>query len=88
LYIADCGNNRIRKVFNGMISTVVVGNCSQHSVELVTPSSVFVSKSGEIYICEQNGHRIKKVDSNGIISTIAGTGFGGYIGHIGLEKNT
>ena len=72
LYIADHGNNRIRKVFNGIITTVVD--------KVLGPSSVFVSKSNEIYICEYRGRKITKVNANGTLSTIAGTGIAGYNG--------
>ena len=62
LFIADSNNNRIRKVVNGIITTVVD--------ELLGPSSVFVSKSNEIYISEQSGHKITKVNANGLISLL------------------
>jgi len=69
-------------VFNGNITTVVGPS------DVVTPSSVFVSKANEIYISEHSGHRIRKVNSNGIISTIAGTGKSGYNGDGDLATNT
>ena len=82
LYFAEYGNNCIRKVCNGMITTVV------GYTELNTPSGVFISKSNEIYIANNGGHKIKKVNSNGIVSTIAGTGEGGYNGDGDLATKT
>ena len=73
LYIAEYSNYLIRKVCNGMITTMV-------GSELRTPSSVFVSKTNEIYIVEYTGQTVKKVNTNGTISTIAGTGIAGYNG--------
>jgi uncharacterized protein (TIGR03437 family) len=86
LYIADSGNNRIRKVSGGLITTVA-GNGTQGysgdngpatSAELNGPQSVAVDSSGNVYIADLSNNRIRKV-SSGAIATIAGngTGFGG-----------
>ncbi len=51
------------------------------SAMLDYPRSVCLDISGNIYIGELNGHRIRKIDAlTGIISTIAGTGTAGYSG--------
>ena len=63
LYICDYGNNCIRKVFNGMITTVVA---HLKNKEMINPTSVFVSKSNEIYIWPifmvKQKNKIKKVN--------------------------
>ncbi len=41
---------------------------------LTGPWNVTVDKTGNIYIADTNNHRIRKVDKNGIITTIAGNG--------------
>ncbi len=84
LYIADCGNGRVRKVTPaGMISTVAGGgdnlNTGQAtSVALGCPSDVAVVKSGPaagaIYIADSADNRIRKVAPDGTISTVVGTG--------------
>lgn len=48
------------------------------------PQGVAVDTSGNIYIADTNNQRIRKVDANGAIITIAGTGRGGYSGDGGL----
>lgn len=81
LYIADSGNNRIRKVSNGVITTVAGnGTCGfsgdngpATNAQLCNPLSVAVDSAGNLYI-EDSG-RIRKV-SNGVITTVAGIGFG------------
>ena len=84
LYIADRDNHRIRKVdaSSGNISTVA-GTGSQGfsgdgaaatAARLSFPSSVAVDGSGNLYIADRNNRRIRKVDSSGNISTVAGTG--------------
>ena len=94
LYIADCQNERIRMVnTKGIISTVAGGDTTGHlgdggpatSAELYNPNGVALDASGNVYIATYYDNRIRKVDANGIISTIAGNGFGfpydgGYAG--------
>jgi uncharacterized protein (TIGR03437 family) len=63
LYIADSGNNRIRKVSGGKISTVL-------STELSTPTSVAVDTAGNIYVADTGNQRIRKLTAAGTITTI------------------
>src|ERR1017187_6806789 len=81
LYIADSGNNRIRKVSNGVITTVA-GNGTQGfsgdngpatSAELADPEGVAVDPAGNLYIADSGNQRIRRV-SNGVITTVAGNG--------------
>jgi len=103
LYIADTGNNRIRKVdTRGMITTVAGNGTEGYSgdggratnAELANPWDVAVDSSGNLYIADTLNNVIRKVDSNGIITTITGNGFcklsryevfnnGGYAGDNG-----
>ena len=87
LYIADYGSSRIRKVSNGVITTVA-GNGTQGysgdngpatSAALFFPSGIAVDAAGNLYIADTYNHRIRKV-SNGVITTVAGNGTGGYSG--------
>jgi uncharacterized protein (TIGR03437 family) len=94
LYVADSGNNRIRKVSNGIISTVA-GNGRSDSVnngdggpatsaQVADPFNVAVDQSGNLYMTDLLS--IRKV-SNGIISTIAGNGRFGFSGDNGPATN-
>ena len=78
---------------NGIITTVAGGGgssctgtdfvgdgCPATGVGLNYPSAVAVDDARNLYIAELFGLRIRKVDINGIISTIAGTGTAGYNG--------
>lgn len=94
IYISDGLNNRIRKVNKSTgIITTVAGNGTQGfsgdggpaiNAAINVPNGVTVDASGNIYIADYNNHRIRKVDVNGIITTIAGTGTLGFSGDGGL----
>jgi hypothetical protein len=82
LYIADTGNQRIRKVSNGVITTVAGGgptpgglgdNEPATSALLNFPFGVDLDAAGNLYIEDTLDKRIRKV-SNGVITTVAGGG--------------
>jgi streptogramin lyase len=89
LYIADRYNNRIRKVNTSGIITTFAGDSTSGfggdggaaiAAELNGPTGVTVDGSGNVYIADGNNYRIRKVNTSGIITTIAGDGTGGYGG--------
>jgi len=89
-YIADSGNNRIRKVANGVIATVA-GNGTQDfggdngpatNAQLNLPAGVAVDSAGNLYVADWGNNRVRKV-SNGVIATVAGNGFKGFVGDNG-----
>ena len=95
LYIADRGNHRIRKVDpTGTITTIAGtgesgfggddGPATQ--AQLSSPYSVAVDGAGNLYIADQRNHRIRKVDSLGVITTLAGTGAAGFSGDGGAAN--
>lgn len=92
LYIADNGNNRIRKVSNGTITTVAGSsgppgfsgdNGPATSAKLNSPQGVAVDSAGNLYIADAFNWRVRKV-TNGMIATVAGNGTAGFSGDNGL----
>ncbi len=88
IYIADTRNNRIRKVSNGIISTVA-GNGAvgfggdggpATDAMLFEPEAVAVTATGVVYIADTNNHRIRSVDTSNTITTLAGNGDGSFSG--------
>jgi len=97
LYIADVRDQRIRRVDRrtGTISTVAGtgrrefagdgGPATQASIN--GARGVAFDRQGNMWICEREGHRIRRVDARtGIITTIAGTGRPGYTGDGGPAR--
>jgi sugar lactone lactonase YvrE len=89
IFIAERGGNRIRKVnTSGSISTVAgngVGGFSGDGLaatvaEINFPYAVAVDSHGDIYIADGYNYRVRKINSSGIITTIAGNGISGYSG--------
>src|ERR1035438_10036120 len=89
VYIADTSNNMIRKVVAGQITAIAgIGvpgyagdGAAAVTAELNSPSGVALDATGNLYIYDTNNEIIRKVDTNGIITTFAGTpGEGGSSG--------
>ncbi len=89
VYIADKGNNCIRKVNTSGIITTFAGNGTAgysgdggpaSSAKLDKPTGVACDISGNVYIADQVNNCIRKVNTSGIIKTFAGNGTAGYTG--------
>ncbi|MBW1738671.1 MAG: hypothetical protein JRJ69_14260, partial [Deltaproteobacteria bacterium] len=89
LYVADFDNHRVRKVdVNGIINTVAGDGTNGYSgdggpateAKLSGPRSVAMDASGNLYIADVFNYSIRKVDVNGIITTVAGNGTSDYSG--------
>ncbi|MDH4099778.1 MAG: hypothetical protein OEV28_04320, partial [Nitrospirota bacterium] len=92
-YIADTQNSRIRKVSpDGIITTVAGTGTAGYSGDngpataamLKRPEGVALGPDGSIYIVDTDNHRIRKIGTDGIITTVAGTGAGGFSGDGGF----
>ncbi|MCP4699509.1 MAG: hypothetical protein GY862_22075, partial [Gammaproteobacteria bacterium] len=85
LYIADKGNSRIRRVTlaDGIIATVAGGGGQWDPVgdggpateaRLYYPTDIAFAPDGSLYIADTSNHRIRQVNTDGIITTIVGNG--------------
>lgn len=89
IFVADAGNHRVRKITaNGIIHTIAGtgvagfsgdGN-SATAANLNGPYNVVSDDAGNLFIADVDNQRIRRINTDGIISTIAGNGIGGYNG--------
>ena len=89
LFIADTANHRVRKISTHGVITTVAGTGKNGfsgdggpaiEAELGAPAAIAIDADGNVYIAEFFNHRIRKITTDGTITTIAGTGTPGYNG--------
>src|ERR1039457_3961101 len=89
LYVADLGNQRVRRIGTDGVIVTIAGTGRKASspdgaaaldTSLLSPRTVAVDATGNLYIAEFEGHRVRKLTPNGRLSTVAGTGVAGWSG--------
>jgi sugar lactone lactonase YvrE len=89
ILLADSLNHAVLKIDNNGYLTHVAGNGSRGysgdekpatEASLSSPYDVRLDSKGNIYIADLDNQRVRKIDSRGIITTVAGTGTPGYSG--------
>ncbi|MCU1323157.1 MAG: repeat containing protein [Acidobacteriaceae bacterium] len=96
LYIADTGNNVLRKVVlaSGTITTVAGTGVPAYlgdggpavAAQLNTPWGLSFTPDGSIYIADLNNNVIRRISSSNIITTVVGTGTRGFSGDKGAAS--
>jgi sugar lactone lactonase YvrE len=81
LYIADSGNNCIRKITPGGTVSTFAGTGTQGlvngaalSAQFFTPLGVAFDRTGNLYVTDTDNHTIRMIAPNGTVSNFAGTG--------------
>ena len=94
IYFTDAYNYRIRKIDTAGIITTIAGTGTlgfspdgsrADTAKLDNPSGIRIDKRGNLFFSD--GERIRKLDTAGIITTIAGNGIVGFTGDSGLAIN-
>ena len=84
MLFVDLGNARVRRLSGGVVRTIAGGFIGDSrpatSAAMVFPQGIAFDSGGNLYVVEYAGHRIRKIDSTGKVSTVAGTGVSGYSG--------
>ncbi|HEY3825849.1 MAG TPA: putative Ig domain-containing protein, partial [Bryobacteraceae bacterium] len=89
IYVADIGNNRIRRIDpNGVITTIAGTSAygsggdsgSALSAQFDAPRGVAIDRVGAVYVADTFNNRLRKISPSGVITTVAGTGVAGYSG--------
>lgn len=92
LYIADTGNLLVRRVDPGGAITTVAGTGlpgyggdggPATAAMLNAPTSVGVDSRGRVVIGDFRNYRLRRIETDGTIMTVAGRGVGGYSGNGG-----
>ncbi len=86
LYVADPGSNRIWRLPGR--GEPIAGNGQDHSdpdgpalsTAILAPHGVVLDGSGRVYFSERSGYRVRRIEPDGSLRTIAGTGVAGYSG--------
>jgi sugar lactone lactonase YvrE len=91
LYIADTGNNKIRKISPMGVVTTVAGTGVGGSVDgdrsqasFLAPTDVAVDALGNLYVADISNNKIRKITPSGVVSTFAGSGVEGSLDGIGI----
>ncbi len=96
IFVADSGNNRIRRISSSGIITTIAGGGGRGfsgdggpavNAQLAAPVGVAVDGTGNLFIADCFNSRIRKVSPGGIITTVAGNGTGGRAGDGGPATN-
>ncbi|WBX70964.1 MBG domain-containing protein [Tenacibaculum retecalamus] len=91
VYVAEGSNRRIRKITAaGEVSTLAgsgasgSANGSGTAAQFKFPTGVAVDVSGNVYVADQDDHRIRKITVAGVVSTFAGDGTAGFLDGTGV----
>jgi sugar lactone lactonase YvrE len=77
LFVADTGNNRLRKIGrDGQVSTLNLHAADQSTVELSAPVGLAITHDNFLYVTEQNRARVWQVTPDATARLIAGVGAG------------
>lgn len=94
LYISELGNHAIRKITSTGIVTTVAGNGNKGFVDsngtasqFNGPCGIVVDGSNNIYVGDGDNNAISKIDSSGLVRTIAGNGYYGNADGIGTSAS-
>lgn len=88
LLFCDTGNHRVRRLANGIVTTVAGSGMQGFRGDggpamaawLDTPSGVAVAANGAVMIADTHNQRIRQIDASGVIRTFAGSGEAGFAG--------
>ena len=83
IFVADSSNNRIRKITpDGTVSTFAgsgqgaFANGQGVAARFYNPTDIAIDSDDNVYVADNANHRIRKITSNGLVTTLAGSGQG------------
>jgi NHL repeat len=98
VYVADHDDNRIRKITPDGTTTTLAGNGTpgffdgsggaDGTTELNGPAGVAVDSQGNVYVVDTGNSRVRKIDPDGMTTTLAGNGIPGFFDGSGGPNGT
>lgn len=90
IYVADLGNNVIRKITAGGVVSTFAGNgtagfvnATGTSAQFNNPAGLAIDAAGNIYVADRGNNAIRKITNAGVVTTLAGFKTGGYVNATG-----
>jgi sugar lactone lactonase YvrE len=94
VYVADSGNNRIRKITPAGLVTTLAGNGFAGFADgnglnssFNFPCDITIDSGGTLYVADTNNHLIRKIDTSGNVTTLAGNRIGQLTNGIGINTS-
>jgi hypothetical protein len=80
LYVADCGNNTIRKITPAGMVTTIAGLAGESgeidgiggAARFTSPYAIAADSAGNLFVAEMSSHTLRKITSGGVVTTLAG----------------
>ena len=92
IYVADWNTSLIRKISPAGLVTTLAGSGVKSSVDGIgtaasfnEPQGITLDSSGNVYVTEASGNRIRKITPNGLVTTLAGSSTAGSANGTGAE---
>lgn len=94
VYVADAGNNKIRKITTAGVVTTLAGSGSIGSEDgtgaaasFYYPFGVVVDLQGTVFVADNRNNKIRKITAVGVVTTLAGSGTGGSVDGTGTAAS-
>ncbi len=92
VFVADSGNNKIRKITPAGLVTTIAGSSRGFAdglgsaAKFFFPSGIAVDFDGNLYVTDRGNKKIRKISPSGLVTTIAGTSEGALDGDVAIAQ--